>query len=164
MLKITLFTALMVLIVNTGNCQNTISDDKNEIYKNVVNMLKKDGEKFTVKDFTKKSVFSNFDFNDGGRGIDTISNKVWNKKEWIAFIKSIDTASITDYSLNIKPSKKRAKTQITFAPIMFSKENDKALCIGQLYSLSSGQVTAWYYQKEKAIWILKGWQVFSYID
>jgi hypothetical protein len=163
MLKIKLLTALIVLTINNGNCQNTI-EEKSQIHKSVIKVLRKEGEKFTIQDFTKKSVFSSFDFRGGGRGLDTASNKIWNKKEWIDFVKNIDTASITDYSLNIKSSQNRAKKQLTFAPILFSKENDKALSIVKLYSSSSGQLAAWYYEKEKGIWVLKASQIISLID
>jgi hypothetical protein len=58
------------------------------------------------------------------------------------------------------------KNELIFAPIIFSKENDKALCIGKLHSVSdgSGQVTAWYYEKEKGKWVLRDRQIFSMLD
>lgn len=166
MLKIKILAALIIFTINNGNCQNKAYDDRAEIHKSLVRTLHKRGVKFSVLGYTKKRVFSDFDFGGGGRGLDTISNRIWNKKEWIAFVKGIDTASVLDYSLNINASQNRKKEELIFAPIIFSKENDKALCIGKLYHVSngSGQVTAWYYEKEKGKWILRDWQIFSMID
>lgn len=165
MLKIKLLTALIILTINNGICQNRTDGDKTEIHKGVVKALRKEGVKFNVFGFTDKSTFSNFDFSGGGRGLDTRSSRAWNKKEWIDFVKGIDTASIANYSLNINAHQSSAKKELIFAPIIFSKEKDKALCFTKLYSkIGGGQVTAWYYEKEKGTWILKDWQTFLLID
>ncbi|MFD0940281.1 hypothetical protein [Pedobacter boryungensis] len=167
MLKIKILVALIILTANNGNCQNKAYDDKTEIHKSVAKILRKEGTKFSVLGTTKKNIFSNFAFSEGGGGLDTSPNRPWNKKEWIGFVKSIDTSAITNYSLNIhKTSQKHAENELIFAPIIFSKENDKALCIWELHSVSSGsgQVAAWYYEKEKEKWILKGSQIVSISD
>ncbi|MFI5451112.1 hypothetical protein ACHMWN_03055 [Pedobacter sp. UC225_61] len=166
MLNIKILAVLIILTISKANCQNRVYDEKGEIHKRVVSALKKEGEKFAIYPSTKKSSFSNFDFSGGGRGLDTISNRVSNKKEWINFIKSIDTASITDYQLDINNTSSKEIKQLIFAPILFSKKNDKALCITKIYSISSqtGQVSAWYFEKEKSIWILKDVQIFLLIN
>jgi hypothetical protein len=165
MLKIKLLTAVIALTVSAGNCQDKGSD-KNEIHKCVIRELKKEGHKFNIQSATKKSIFSSFDFGGGGRGLDTTSNNIWNRKEWIDFVKTIDTASIREYALNSNAKITPAKNRLIFAPIIFSKENDKALCIGTLFSTTNGggQTTAWYYQKENGIWALKASQIISLID
>jgi hypothetical protein len=166
MLNIKIIAVLIILTINKGNCQSSINDEKNEIHKTVLKALKKEGEKLVIFPSTKKNSFSNFDFAGGGRGLDTVSKRISNNREWIDFIKNIDTASIVDYPLNINGSEKNKNKQLTFAPIIFSKENDKALCISKTYSILSqtGQVNAWYFEKEKSSWILKDKQVFSFIN
>ena len=166
MLKIKMLTVIIILIINKANCQSRVYDDKTEILKSVIRMLQKERAKFVIYPTTKKSSFSNFDFGGGGRGLDTISSRVSNKKEWVDFIKSIDTASTTDYPLNIKNTSKIKNKQLIFAPILFSNKKDKALCVNKIYSLSSktGQASAWYFEKENSIWKLKDVHTFLLIN
>lgn len=166
MLNIKLLAAFIILTMTKGYCQNKIENGKTEIHKSVLKALKKEVEKFAIYPRTKKNSLSNFDFAGGGRGLDTLSNRTSNKREWLDFIKKIDTALIADYPLNLHHISKKRNKQLIFAPVIFSKGNDKALCISKTYSLLSqtGQATAWYFENEKEIWVLKDVQPFLLIN
>ncbi len=166
MLKLNIYIIVVLLTVTKDNCQNKLLEDKIAIHKEVVSTLKRGKEKIVVYNYTKKSSFSSFDFAGGGKGLDTNSTRVWNKNAWSNFVKSIDTASLEEYPLNI-PSKKNDKSKkLVFAPVIFSNNNDKALCIGKLYSVSgtSGSGIAWFFERENGQWTIKDMQVFLIIN
>lgn len=166
MLKMKILAALLILIINKANCQH-IKNDNLKIHQMVIRSLQKEGVDFIVNPSTTKNIFSGFDFKSGARGIDTSSNRIWNKPDWIMFVKEIDTALLEDYSIE-KPVEfiKPAKYQLSFAPVIFSKAKDKALCLVKLYAASSGtgQISAWYFENEKGKWINKSSQTFSLIN
>ncbi len=156
------------MTIAEAKCQEKAPEDKIAIHKNIVSILRKERERFVVYNYTKKSSFSNFDFAGGGKGLDTNSTRTWNKNVWKDFVKSIDTASLEEYPLDInEPSKKNGKSKkLIFAPIILSNNNDKALCIGKLYSVSgtSGSGIAWFFERENGKWKMKDMQVFLIIN
>ena len=137
MVNIKIIIALISFTSSMSYGQNKSLDEKTEIYQIVAKSLKKGGTRFAITPFTRKSILDDFDFKSGGRGLDTNSNKIYNKKQWIDFIRSVDTAGIKDYPLKFnKPQNIKNKQELTFAPIIFSNDQHKALCINRLFSSS----------------------------
>lgn len=124
MLKLNLLLVFLISSIIHGNCQTDIYRIK--IHKSVVKTLKKQQEGFYIHSFAKRSSFSNFDFARGGKGLDTNSKRVWNSIEWISFVKSIDTSSVSEYVLNIGTVNRGEKKELIFAPVIFSKDGSKA--------------------------------------
>ncbi len=128
MLKFRIFFILAILTHTSCHSQKHYIDDRIVIHKLAVKSIKEDNRKVKVFPATKKSSFHGFDFMGGGRGLDTISPKPWNEKEWIDFIKKIDTSNIEDYPLkeNVKlnANTSHLKSLVIFAPVIIS--NNKA--------------------------------------
>lgn len=164
MLKLNLLLMFMISIIVHGNCQTDI--DRLKIHKSVVKILKKEQEEFYIHSFAKRNSFSNFDFAGGGRGLDTNSNSVWNNSEWISFVKSVHTSSVSEYALNIGTVNRGEKKELIFAPIIFSNDETKALSIAKLYSSASksGSGIAWFFHRQNKGWKLSGMQIFSFIN
>ena len=154
------------LTITNGNCQTKTDSERAEIHRSVVDKLKKEGEKFYVYPSTSKASLSSFDFAGGGRGLDTNSNRAWNNKEWISFVKNIDTSSISDYPIYRKTAIKEKRKELIFAPIFFSKDGTKALAFAKLnsYSSQTGSGMAWFFERDNNAWKLKDMQVFSIIN
>jgi len=166
MLKLNLLVMFLMFTITNGNCQTKIDDDRIKIHKSVIDILKKERGKFRVHPFTKKTSFSSFDFASGGRGLDTNANRAWNNKEWISFVHSIDTSSISDYPLHINTPDKEERKELVFAPIIFSKDGTKALAIAKLYFYESqtGSGMAWFFERDNNVWKVKDMQLFAIIN
>jgi len=157
---------LLSLTITNGNCQTKTDNERIKIHRSVVNKLKEEGEKFYIYPSTRKASLSSFDFAGGGRGLDTNSNRAWNNKEWISFVKNIDTSSISDYPIYLKTTNKEKRKELIFAPIFFSKDRTKALAIAKFYSYTSqtGSGMAWLFERDNNAWKVKDMQVFSIIN
>ncbi len=165
MLRFKLLTAIILLAITEGNCQK-VQDEKTEVHKTVIKQLKQEGEKFNIYPTTKKSSFRNFGFAYGGQDLDTISSKPSNQRDWILFIKSIDTSIIGDYALTSIKIGQKEKRNLIFAPVVFSKDGSKALCIATIYSKKSqtGSGIAWLLERKERVWSIVETQTFVYID
>ncbi|WAC41195.1 hypothetical protein [Pedobacter sp. SL55] len=165
MLKLNLLVMFLSLTIASGNCQTKTDSEKIKIHQSVITKLKKEGEKFHIYPSTRKASLSSFDFTGGGRGLDTNSNRAWNNKEWISFVKNIDTSSISDYPIYLNSNREKRK-ELIFAPIFFSKDGTKALAIAKFYSYTSqtGSGMAWFFERDNNVWKVKDMQIFSTIN
>lgn len=162
-----MFFTLVILTLTSCYSQKRFINDKIVIHKLAIKSIKEEKRKFSIFPVTKKSSLQGFDFIGGGRGLDTISLKPWNEKEWIEFINNIDTSNIEDYSLkeNVKfnTNTSNLKSVVVFAPVIIS--NNKALCVAKFYSKTTGSSsTSWFFKKNKNVWEIVGEQVFSITD
>nr|WP_121269846.1 hypothetical protein [Pedobacter schmidteae] len=163
---------LIVAGINIALAQSTKMNDRLTIHNTIVKALRSSGAGYTVFPNTKKKAYADFNFKE--RGVDTISKKPWNDKEWISFLAGVDTTQVKDYPLSkngtpfFKPDKKSnpVNKTVVFAPIIFSKDGRKAFCTTSLHSSKSGTGSgiAWYFEAEQGEWKLKASQTYLYSD
>ncbi|MGF1924443.1 MAG: hypothetical protein ACQUHE_09720 [Bacteroidia bacterium] len=166
------FILILVLFSENISAQEI---DKNIfiIYQKVMRFIREPNVKYQVATKTNKYMFDGFDFtNPSGLGVD--SNKIWERTEWKGFLTTIDTGGIVDYGLNsngerwFKSPAKRIKnyTNLEFAPVIISKEGDKAISLLTKYSRvsNSGSSMAFFLEKENGNWKMKYVHTYSFFD
>lgn len=163
-LKIKLLAMFIALIVAKGKCQTT-DGDRDKIHKLLFSAIKKSQSDFTLLKTTRRTILKNFDFAHGGKTLSDDQKLPSNSKEWIEFIKGIDTSKVTDYNLNISRDKK-STTEVMFSPVMFSQDGKKALCLSRTFDTKGiiGSEMAWYFKKNEEKWEIVEVYTHVFID
>jgi len=163
-------TFLLLSFVGLQVQSQTIEKDQVcEIHKLLHKTLSSEA-KYTVYGTTQKTVIRNFDFKSPD-GIDTSASNVWKRTEWKKFLNSVDTATVSNYSLSTanKPWFKntgKAKYILVFAPVILSADGNLAISILKLTNSPGRSSTSrvYFLQKENGKWKIKQERVISLTD
>lgn len=164
-----LFLNLLLILNANVFGQKSSEYSLNEIHNRVLDHLRKEPTRhYYVAAKTNKSYLKNFNFKDPS-GLDLDKEKIWHKPGWKAFLNAVDTSRITDYQLASagKPwfiSPKKPGCSLIFAPVIISRNADKALCIFNVFKDGSGSYMACYLELERNKWHIKQSQTFLYWD
>lgn len=166
---------LSIILLSLGAtkafCQENNSIEVMKIHKIIFNKLKVENANLFVSKKTSKRVYMDFDFKNPP-SVDTSSNVIWEQKVWKDFMSEVDTSSIKNYSLetnkNLLPftAKGNNSEELIFAPVIISKEHNRAICLLQSFRKDSktGSEIVYLLDKENGQWCVKYVSTFAYFD
>lgn len=161
-------TGLLISSHSYGkNCSDTL-----QIYKSIIKTLKQQHPKLSVAAETNKSYFKDFNFkNPSDHTLGLNDKKIWERSDWRFFLNNVEIDKIRDFELKSnnklwfkRPAKKREIAGISFSPIIFSLENNKAFCISNIKTGTSGSIVVWFYEKENNSWVYKDFITLKMYD
>lgn len=150
---------VVLLLINVFNVCSQTKEDQKLIYTTATNIIRYELDSVKVVSGTKKSEFIGFNFQDISN-INTSSKAAWNQHDWKMFLSHVNLANVVDgkipiaeiYLLNTD-SKKEGHI-ITFTPILFSEDGNKAFLIAKTSNFKNSSISriACYFIKRNSSW------------